>query len=827
MQMESTPRSLPRRLLYGVLSGLLIVALRACLQPLMGDELPFLIAFPATVIVSVAWGSGAGMMVAILCAIAVAVPGIPPDLDDLKRPLQIGGFLVGSVVIAMVCGQAGARQPAGQLVAGAPQAIADTPLGSWLRAVLWGAFLIPLIVFVFAAWWGYERARRDAEAVVSHASDLALRHAQRTYAIALEIAKRADAVTPSDDDEARRQEAQVHQRLSDLTAGVQSVVNLNVWDARGRPLARSDLFPVNPEATVIDRAYFREQSVSPRPLGISEVIIGRQSGVELTNATIPRRSDEGRFRGVVAVSLAPKYFREYYESLAFEQPNLASFALIRIDGQIIARWPPAPDGRTRVPPDSEILKAITAGARSGGVLIPQNSGREARIASFRRLDAYPLYVVAGVSRDAMFASWGRFVGLLAGVLFPISAGLVYVSWLALKKTQRESATALQLQEQIRRRASAEKSLLQTQKLETLAMVTGGIAHDFNNLLAIVSSSLHILKRLHPDLAEQRQMQSISRAIQSGVRLTRQLLSFTRKQALRPETIDLKTWLPATESLLKTTLGSSVTWQVTVAPDVRPVHVDGGELELALINLVVNARHAMPAGGDLIIRASNEPVGHPAQAPMVTLSVADSGVGIPPELLTQVFEPFFTTRAQGAGSGLGLSQVRGFCKEAGGSVGIVSVVGTGTTVSMNLPASELPVPIDASATEQIEPIHCRVLLVEDNEELSSTTEVVLRDAGMQVVRKSGADGALSYLEGAAVLPDLVLSDIAMPGSMSGIGLAFELQKRLPEVPVILTTGYAEQLNEAVAGGLKVLAKPVAPLDLLSEIRQVLKASGARA
>jgi two-component system NtrC family sensor kinase len=817
--MSPGTRSLLRRWLFGILTGIAAAALRASLQPLIGDQLPFVIAFPATVFAAVAWGVGPAIPVALICAAAIALPQVPPELAPSNRPLQIGTFLLGSLLLATVCGPL--ARPRRSAVTPASATSAETAASQWLRATLWGAFLIPLLAFVIVAWWGFDRAQREAEATVTHACELAYRQAQRTFAIAADIAARADAAASGDDDAARRNEAEIHRRLADMTSGLPSVVNLNIWDAQGRPIARSDVFPVDPKASVADRAYFQEQQRARLPLGVSEVIHGRQTGKELLNATIRRASPDGSFRGVVAVSLSPGFFRDFYESLSAEQPNLASFALIRTDGEILARWPVAPDQRTHVPEGSSILAQVTAGARTGTVLIPENNGRETRIAGFKRLDDYPLYVVAGVSRAAMFAGWGRFVGLLAAILFPTAAVLVFVTWVALNKTLREAGTALELQEQVRRRASAEKSMLQSQKLETLAVVTGGVAHDFNNLLAIVNTSLHIHKRQHPELAQEKQLLAMGRAIQSGVRLTRQLLSFARKQSLRPEIVELQSWLPGIEGLIRTTLGPSVSWQLHVEPDTRPVCVDVGELELALINLVVNARHAMPQGGLLSVRAGNASAGTRGEGARVSIAVQDSGVGIPPEYLAKVFEPFFTTRTQGAGSGLGLSQVQGFCTAAGGAVRIDSAVGAGTTVWMDLPASSEAAPQELAEAAPIPQLAGRVLLVEDNEDVAATTEMMLRDAGLDVIRHVTADAAWGWLQNAPTLPDAVLSDIAMPGTMDGVALAFALRERFPALPVLLTTGYAERHHEAIEAGLSVMSKPVAPQVLLEALGAAIR------
>jgi two-component system NtrC family sensor kinase len=797
--------------MLGGLTGVFAVALRAFAQPALGPELPFVVAFPATVVAALLWGTGPGLLTAALCAAAAAMPIGPFAGAVAMRPAQAGAFLVAGIVVALVCGRyAGLPRPTAEAL---PDGVPESALTAWLRAVLWGAFLIPSTVFVAAAGWGYERAQRDAELAAARVRDVVYLHALRSFDVAAEIASRADRAAPAGGPQL--DPAGLHQRLSDMAAGLHSVVNLNVWDADGRSIARSDRFPADRSTSIADRAYFVEQRERPTPLGISEVLIGRQSGVELMNAALRRSAPDGSFHGIVAVSLSPEYFRSYYRSLAREDPKISTLVLIREDGAVLARWPQ--EART-APAD---LAWLQGRAESGSQVLPADDQREARLISFRRVGAYPLYVMAGFSRDALFSGWARFVGLLAAVLVPVTAGLVYVSWVALKKTRHEQATAHALQEQMRRTASAERSMVEAQKLETLAVVTGGVAHDINNLLATLSASLHVHQRRHPELAGEKQVEAMARAVQSGVRLTRQLLSYSRKQALRSETVRLQDWLPGTEGLIRSALGPRIAWQCSVAPDTRPVHVDPGELELALINLVVNARHAMPEGGSLAVRAENLPhTGQPG-AERVVVSVTDSGTGIAPELLDKVFEPFFTTRERGVGSGLGLSQVRGFCQQAGGDVSIDSRVGRGTSVRMVLPASSEPV-VEPVALKAAAPpvIDGHVLLVEDNDDVAATTALLLRTAGLTVTRVGNADAAQERLHGAHGF-DVVLSDVAMPGRVNGIALALELRASQPSLPVLLTTGYADQVSEAVAAGLKVLPKPVPPEDLLAELRSVLE------
>jgi two-component system NtrC family sensor kinase len=800
-----------------VLTALLAVLLRALLQPVLGDRQPFVLAYPAIVFAASMWGIVPGLVVALTCALASVIPWIPPAIDPAEQPMHIGAFTLVAIFICLVCNLRARSAHDGPLEdAGA----FDTPLASWLRAALWGSVLIPLTAFLAASWWGYERAVGDAEAAAERTAVLVRGQAAHTFEIAQHIAQRADLAAAGDDAAVRLREAEIHARLADMVAGLPSVVNLNVWDAEGRPIARSDRFPTDHIVSVKDRPYFQQQLAAPVPLGISDVLVGRQTGLELMNVTIRRSAADGRFTGLVAVSLAPSFFRDYYRSLAAENPTLARFALVRIDGAVLAVWPQAELGDNRVALNDAVFARVKDGERSGHLVTESRRDGQMRFVSFQRVGDLPLYVVAGVSRSAMLADWLRFVGLLAALLVPVTAGLAYVSLVALRKTRREQAITAALNEAVRRRATAEKGMLESQKLETLAQLTGGVAHDFNNLLAIVSSSLHVHCHLHPELEQERHVQAMARAVRSGTRLTRQLLSFSRKQALRPEQIVLQTWLPGAQGLLHSTLGSRIEMHIAVDEDVSPVEVDNAELELALINLCLNAKHAMPGGGALRIAARNEGASEDGTT-MVVLAVSDNGVGIAPEVLPHVFEPFYTTRMDEAGSGLGLSQVHGFCAQAGGSVRIASVQGQGTTVELVLPAlvrgDQVAGP---GAPGAMELLAGRVLLVEDNEDVASSTAAILQSAGLQVTHYWSADTALAALQGGAEMPDIVLSDIEMPGQLSGMDLAFRLRELWPGLPVMLITGYAKQLEDALSGGLRVLPKPTPPRELLRELRAAM-------
>jgi two-component system NtrC family sensor kinase len=822
----------PRRALtlsrwtMSLVTAVAAVVIRVLLNPVLGDAMPFLIAYPAVVLAASMWGIASGLFVTFVCAVVAAEPYIPPTLAPADRPMHLGAFAIVAIFICLVCNLR-ARSSTAPGFDDTATGVA-TPLATWLRAMVWGALFVPLTAFVAAAWWGYEHAVVEAEASAERTAVLVRGQAQRTFEIAEQIAHRAADAASGPASTVRAREQEIHARLADMVAGLPAVVNLNVWGADGRAVARSDRYPSEGVVPIDDRPYFLQQKAAPQPLGISEVLTGRQTGLELMNASVRRDTPEGQFDGIVSVSLAPGFFRDYYRSLAAENPSLARFALVRADGALLAVWPPRdPGASARVAPDDEVFARVRAGERSGHLEVRSRRDGQMRFVSFQRVGPYPLYVAAGVSRAAMLAGWLRFVGLLAVVLVPVTAGLTYVSLVALRKTRREQAITAELNDAVARRAAAEKGLLESQKLETLAQLTGGVAHDFNNLLAIVSSSLHVHRHLHPEHADERHLQAVSRAVQSGTRLTRQLLSFSRKQALRPELIALQTWLPGTEGLLRSTLGSRIAMEISVAADVCPISVDAAELELALINLALNAKHAMPGGGKLRIAARNEGASEDGTT-MVVIAVADTGSGIAPGVLPRVFEPFFTTRMNEAGSGLGLSQVQGFCSQAGGRARIASELGQGTTVEMVLPAEApqpdppaQPVPADSG------PLAGRVMLVEDNEDVAHSTAAILQASGLDVKHHWSADAALATLHGGSALPDIVLSDIEMPGTLNGMDLAFRLRERWPRLPVVLVTGYAKQLEEAVSGGLRVLPKPTPPHELLRELRRAMSEAGRAA
>jgi PAS domain S-box-containing protein len=354
----------------------------------------------------------------------------------------------------------------------------------------------------------------------------------------------------------------------------------------------------------------------------------------------------------------------------------------------------------------------------------------------------------------------------------------------------------------------DEAVRQSQRLEAIAQLTGGVAHDFNNLLMIVGGNLELLKQ-QPAKAE-RVVGAIERAIARGQGLTRQLLSFSRRQALQPKVLDLHARTSKLLDLLRPSLRGDIEIAVDVADDAWPVEVDPGELELALLNVAVNARDAMPKGGRLDVsvrnvRLAGEPAG--LSGDFVRIAASDTGSGIPAQLMGKVFEPFFTTKEVGKGTGLGLSQVHGFATQSGGTATLESAEGQGTTVTVYLPRSTSPLlpPELEAASQAARRTSGTILVVEDNDEVAEVTAAMLESLGYAVERAASARRALDELE-AGRRVDLVLTDIVMPGGVSGIDLARTARGRFPGLPVVLTTGYSAAAREAADEGFVILSKP---------------------
>ncbi|CAH2604540.1 Histidine kinase [Rhodovastum atsumiense] len=377
----------------------------------------------------------------------------------------------------------------------------------------------------------------------------------------------------------------------------------------------------------------------------------------------------------------------------------------------------------------------------------------------------------------------------------------------------------------------EAQLAQAQKMEAVGQLTGGVAHDFNNLLQAVSGNLELaLSALTRDEVGRvrRLLGNAARAIGRGARLTSQLLAFSRRQVLRSERVEPRRLLADMADLVRRAAGETVVVRTEVEPGLWCCRADPAQLEAAVLNLVINARDAMPDGGELVIALANAPLDAEAAGGLdvvpgdyVRVEVADNGMGMPAEVLQRACEPFFTTKEVGRGSGLGLAQVHGFLRQSGGALRITSVAGTGTTVSMFFPRDTAMAEVAVAprvASVAVRPGRgAQVLLVEDDQEVLDALQFALIDAGFQVVpARDGAD-ALSVLQSGRHL-DVVLSDVVLPGGVSGVDVAREARRLQPELPVLLTSGHAGDVLARCGAELEfeVIPKPCPQAELLSRV-----------
>jgi signal transduction histidine kinase/CheY-like chemotaxis protein len=436
-----------------------------------------------------------------------------------------------------------------------------------------------------------------------------------------------------------------------------------------------------------------------------------------------------------------------------------------------------------------------------------------------------------VEREAVSRRLTRYLTLGAlAVLAALVIATLGMAQAALRRANRElgeRAEALTqanelLAEQMEERAKAEEQLRQSQKMQALGQLTGGIAHDFNNLLTVIQGSADILTR--DELAEDKRKRfarAIVQAADNAAVLTSQLLAFARRQPLKPEVVDLAALVAGMTELLDRTMGERVKIETRLERSTCPVTVDRNQLQSAILNVASNARDAMPDGGTLTIA-----VGGTVSAtgePMSAVAISDTGVGMDPETAGRIFEPFFTTKKTGKGTGLGLSQVYGFATQSGGEVTVDSSPGRGATITLLLPCSAGGEAAEAENLDAAVPEQPRaeILVVEDNEEVGQFAETLLSELGHSVTLATSGEEALELTRGRDF--DLVFSDVVMPG-MGGLRLAERLAEEKPDLPVILATGYSQEIAQSGSGGRPVILKPYR-LSTLSEALADAMAQGS--
>ncbi len=715
-----------------------------------------------------------------------------------------------------------------------------------LRWLLVASFVLPLVVFAIAAMISYRGHMADARDRLGRTLTSIYEHSLKVFETFDLTARYLDEMLIDvSDGDLRAAEYAYHGRLKALTDVLPQLADLWIIDRDGHPLVSGTVYPM-PRLDLSDRAYFRAHRDNlVQSLYIDEVMRARavnsQGQPRFFSLSRKRVDGHGGFVGVISISIAPDYFVDYYSQL----PPPAIAALIREDGAVLARYPEVAAAVTRLPADGVFMQTIRQAPDHGSFDIAVSSldGAE-RTYVYRKLPRHGVYVVTGVDKAAITSAWLN--DLLQHLIFgvPATLAIIGLGFVALRRTQRETAAHAQLRNETARREVTELALRQAQKMEAVGRLTGGIAHDFNNLLTAILGNIDLtLRRLKGETdADDRIVRSLTSARSASERaaaLVGRLLAFSRQHPLEVKAVDINRLVQGMSELLRQTLGETVKVETVLAGGVWMTAVDPNQLENAILNLAVNSRDAMPGGGRLTIETANasldevyaaEAGGDFPAGQYVMVAVSDTGSGMSKELIERAIEPFFTTKPPGVGSGLGLSMVYGFVKQSGGHFRIYSEPGEGTTAKLYIPRLS---DTDAVPDWHVEPArgddaprsvrHETVLMVEDDEQVNRFTCEALRDRGFRVIAASDGPSALRLLDREPSI-DLLFTDVVLPGGMNGRELADEVLRRRPAMKVLFATGYTR--NAIIHHGrldpdVELLSKPFTADALALKVTQILE------
>jgi signal transduction histidine kinase len=694
------------------------------------------------------------------------------------------------------------------------------------------SLVLPALLFAGFSYLSYRSHFDAAEFRLGQTLDVVHEHMRKVFEThelaALHV---FDLLNGKSDEDVRSNEAEFHRRLAALKRAMPQVRDIRVLDSRGATMVSATIYPFVATPSVESDEFFKILRENKAESYVSDVMRSRQRTGLYFLETHRWQDDQGRFRGIVSISVEPDYFHAFFSGF----PKGHVFSLVRNDGAILARYP-------------EVAEPVAARLTSGRGLLAEIEreplqgryrGKSAvdgveRLASYRKLPDHPLYITANFGLPEVTKAWRTDMMshlLLAG---PATFGLFLITLLAFAQARRERHALERLREEIDLRQRTEAQLVQSQKMEAVGRLTGGIAHDFNNLLTVIMGNLETVARQSPKAGERvkRALANAQLGAERAASLTHRLLAFSRRQPLEAKPVDLNALIAGMADLMRRTIGETITIESRLAAGLWITVADPNQIENALLNLVINARDAMPDGGRLTIETKNAEI-HEGEAAArlqdippgvyVVLRVADSGSGIPAEVLGMVFEPFFTTKPAGKGTGLGLSMVYGFMEQTGGHVRIESEVGRGTAVWLYFPRAQGAALTQATAKIDI-PIETAgngetILVCEDDEGVRSFSTQTLRDLGYRVVEAGDMNAALEKLDAHPEITAL-FTDVVLPGDGNGRVLADEARRRRPDLKVLFTTGYTRDaivIDGRVDEGVELLNKPFSSTDLARRIR----------
>ncbi len=694
----------------------------------------------------------------------------------------------------------------------------------WLAIA--ASIVLPCLLFAYSSWTSYRELHAFARERLVRSLDIQQEEALKTFELVdLTMANAAGFIEGMSVDAIRASEQKVHLALQKLSDSVGVVQSIWVYGKDGHAIASSLVYPA-PTRNYSDRDFIQAHLKGDVGDFYGQVYV--PNTLVEPFFTVSRRIERnGEFVGVLEVSVLPSNIFKFFSTLIYTQG--LQYALLRADGLFLVRYPVVPANTpAQLGEDTGFRRTIRANAEGGFYSSQSPVDRVERQYAIRRVGTRPLYLTAGIETAAIEHQWLARMGAQLAYGFPATLFLVITLWIVLRRTER-------LYAEIDRRALAEESLRQSQKLEAIGHLTGGVAHDFNNLLTIILGNLDGLKKQLAD-ADAKILRRLENAIHGASRaatLTKRLLAFSRQQPLKPAPIDINHLLNGLSEFLRRSLGEDVSLEVVGSGGIWPVEADPAELESVLLNLALNARDAMPHGGKLTIEASNsylddiycQKEGELESGQYVQISVTDTGTGMSREVVARAFEPFFTTKQTGQGTGLGLSQVYGFVKQSGGHVKIYSEPGEGTTIKVYLRRYHG----DAAPQQQGVTVPSRgkagecILVVEDDNDVRAYIVETLGGLGYDVLDANGGEDALRLMTEYKSIR-LLLTDVVMPG-MNGRKLADEARSRYPDLKVLFMTGYSRNAivhQGRLDPGVDLIQKPISSDQLATTVRKVLDA-----
>ncbi|HYM74315.1 MAG TPA: ATP-binding protein [Stellaceae bacterium] len=700
-----------------------------------------------------------------------------------------------------------------------------------LRALMVAVVVVPLALFCGAAWLIYLTIFDEARTRVLNATDAINQHAQKVFETAeLILGQVAERVDNMDWTEIA-DSPNLHRMLQDL-GNRPRVAVVGLVGPDGTVAASNLAFPASP-VRLAERTWLTVDRPGLGPLMIGSVARGAYTGKpEFIVARYKPGAPQSGLANLIFVSLQLTNFVSYSQTVIDSEEFLLNMS--RADGAVLVRFPGEELAGRVLGSNSQFRLSIAKNPEQGSYETRSELDGVRRLFTYRKVSDYPVYVSVGLARSAVVSQWLHLMGshLIFGV--PAMLSLVALTYLALRRSEAADRATAAFRTETERRKVVEDSLRHAQRMEAIGQMTGGVAHDFNNLMTVVTGNLDMILRGPGDAARVKRLaEAALRATMRGERLTHQLLMFSRREVMRPETLNLNRLLLEFDGLMRRAVGETAGVQLNLDPGLDPSYVDQVQFEAAVLNLIVNARDALADGGTIVIETRNVVLDEAYAAenpevkpgPYILVAVSDKGAGIADTDLPRVFEPFFTTKEVGRGSGLGLSQVYGFAKESGGHIKIYSELGIGTTVKLYLPRSTQR-PTDSIRRDTV-PLRTAtggetVLVVEDDEAVLATAVESLGDLGYRVLVAHNGPEALEIVKGPEKI-EILFSDIVMPGGINGAELAAAARRLRPSIKVLLTSGYtgaALATEHGLPADMPVLGKPYRRDELAAQLRVII-------